>query len=297
MMMKTSILLATLLFSSGLAHAAQVGCYNDDSQDIINQDALPAPTYPYPPSGAPDPADCALAPAVFIDQNSAYGPRVRLGAEVVYDNTNDRVLEARVTPNGIIAILTERGSLYRYENHKLSTWFSGGTHGVAQFKLSREGVLAATTKDGELVYSHIGTGNVFASTARVARLLASRSGRIVAFLTSGEIIDSSGQRIFSNTIDHAMAVKIAANGVVVWLTEQGRLGSSSNEMLYKNAVDPVVSFKVNATGRVAYATHEGKLGRDGSPLDIGARSVVRYQISNTGEVQALDSEGNTHLFR
>ena len=128
---------------------AQVTCYNDDSLDVINQDRQFIPSIKWP--GTPAPSDCIYGPVVSLDGRG----RVFIEGILAYDKTFDRAIEARISPSGVVAILTQEGSLYRYKmgNKKMSLgqlqlWFKSRIRGVGEFKLARNGNLIAQTSEG-----------------------------------------------------------------------------------------------------------------------------------------------------
>ncbi len=270
-----------------------VTCYNDDSLDVINQDELRPPIWGGPVV-IPNPQDCIDAPAVFINE---YG-YVQIGQEFVYHNSWDRAVEAKTSPEGFVAIRTERGSLYVYKKREerdrrgiFYQWYSGNWYPLVFFKMARNGNILGVTKEGFLVRN----GQTDTKFSIVKALLASFSGRIVALLSNGEIVDQQ-ESVYKNSWDMPQVLKIAANGVVVWNTQKGSVGSSVNPHLYSNFSDPVGSFKVNSFGRVAYLTQRGKLGRDTMMLYTDSSPVMNYKIYKMGEVKAYSFDGKEHWF-
>jgi hypothetical protein len=269
-----------------------VGCYNDDSLDVINQDELRIPWWGGP-APIPAPADCAAGPSVVIDGSYSEARRVLVDGVVAYDSTIDPPAEARVAPTGFVAIRTERGSVFVYRNRLgLRTWFQAGARSVTAFRMSREGNLIAATDDGQLVID----GREQRSIEHVVALLASASCRLVALMSDGSLRDERGT-LYQRSTDPAVAVKVAADGTVVWKTQEGRIGSTKDARLYDHSIDPAVSFKVNAAGHVAYLTQDGKLGRDGRELSNGFTRITQYRIQRDGAVSAVDADGRGHYYR
>lgn len=280
-------LLGISAFSFSHAIGAEVGCYNDDSLDVISQDELRLPIWGGP-ARIPNPADCVNAPAVGITQEGD----VIVDGRVVYRSRFDEAVEARVTPTGVVAIKTERGSLLVYEkaSDNLWTWLEAHVRAVADFKLARNGGLIAVGTNGELIVD----GRVEHSVDQVQKLYASASGRLVALMSDGSIVDQRGV-VYDQQTDEAVKVKVAADGTVVWLTESGKVGSTKAARLYRG-LDQAVSFKVSPRGQVAYVTQSGKLGRDGRELHAGFDMIVDYKIHGSGVVTARDSRGRTYYF-
>lgn len=276
------------------SNALTVSCYDDDSQDVINQDGLSLPLYPNGYAKAPVPSDCYWSPSVTLSEREGFGRAVKVDGVEVYRSTLDSPIEARTAPNGTIAILTERGQLLQYNGAKLITWYAGAFEAVREFKLARDGELMAVTSSGQLVIN----GQIAYRGHRVEGLFASESNLIVALLDDGRIVSESGV-LYSNVSDPAKKVKIAADGTVVFLTSTGRLGSifkNLTQVMHSETVDPVVKFKVTAKGAVAYLTSQGRLGRDGQRLSTGIDHIVEFGISLDGSVTGVDAEGRQFCY-
>lgn len=275
--------------------AVDVTCYNDDSQDVINQDAQPVPQW----GGLPvvlNPADCREGPVVSISDSGGHDYRVVVDGQAIYRDSADPVLEARVAPSGVVALLTRRGSVFVYDAHAaqlgVRPWFQSGAHAVSSFKLARNGGLLAITRDGYLVTDR----GVQSMVHRPKSLYVAANSRFAVLMDDGRVLDGDVKELYRKTIDGAVAVKVAADGTVVWLTTEGRIGSTHDLSLH-HAADPIVSFKINPWGRVAYLTRDGRLGRDGRLLDSGFVRVDRYTIHENGAVTAVDAHGRALYFR
>ncbi|MBI3544835.1 MAG: hypothetical protein HY075_16305 [Deltaproteobacteria bacterium] len=298
MMKKFSGILGLALFTAGVgaaplaARAADVNCYNDDSLDVINQDGLRVPIFGGP-APIPVPADCSASPTVSLPNEYGNQREVRVDGKVVYDGSSDPAVEARVAPTGIVVLRTMRGSLYVYRTgrDRAEAWLEAGVHSVRDFRLARNGALLAISNEGALLVD----GRVQSTIHHAERLYASASGRVVALLDSGAVVDRSGV-LFEGRVDGAQAVKVAADGTVVWLTRDGKIGSTKHGHIY-GSVDPAEKFKVNPSGHVAYLTREGRLGRDGRELSSFTVRIVSFTIQADGSVAAMDSDGNAVYFR
>lgn len=283
-----SLILGFVFCGALTAQAAEVSCYNDDSQDVINQDELRGPIWGGP-AQIPSPADCVNAPATAITE---YGV-VIVDGQAVYDGRFDSAVDVRVTPTGVVAIKTARGSLYVYNKatNSLSVWLKAHVRAVADYRLARDGSIIARGMGGEPLID----GRVLSNINTVQSLYASASNRLVALLSDGSVVDARGTLYRENT-QPAVRVKVAADGTVVWLTESGRLGSTKSKAIY-DGLDAVVSFKVNPSGQVAYVTQNGRLGRDGKKLQTGSDTIVDYKIYANGHLSAQDAAGRTYYFQ
>jgi hypothetical protein len=280
--MKSRFLFLATLLTVSAASAGQVTCYNDDSLEVINQDEL---------MGGRLIIDCSGGPKVTFDVPGPNTGSVYLDGVKIYSGGMDPAIEARVAPT-IVAILTQRGSLYLYSKGEgLRRWYDFGNRSMTDFKLSSSGSLMAITSTGALVAN----GHASSTHRKAVTLYASASGRVAALLDDGTIVDGDGV-LYGRTVDPAGAVKIAADGTVVWMTRGGRIGSTRNGEIYSGA-DPAVSFKISDRGAVAYLTRDGKLGRDGHFLQSGAARVAQYRIQPSLAVTATTTDGKALVFR
>jgi len=276
---KSGFLFLAMLLTVSVASAGQITCYNDDSLEMINQDAL---------KGGRLIVDCSDNPQVTLDESGSNNG-VYLEGVKIYSGGSDPAIEARVAPTAV-AVVTQR-SLYLYKKGEgLKRWYDFGSFSLREFKLSRNGSLVAITSTGALVVN----GRANLTHSEVVALYASASGRIAALKDDGTIVD--GDVVLYGKVDPAVAVKVAADGTVVWMTRDGRIGSTRNSEIYRGA-DPAVSFKITDRGVVAYLTRDGRLGRDGFLLESGAARVAEYSIQRSTAVSATTSDGKALYFR
>ena len=278
--MKSAFLFLAMVLTVRAVSAGEVTCYNDDSLEIINQNEL---------MGSRLIASCSDSPQVVVESGRNDGS-VYLEGVKIYDGGSDPAIEARVAPTAV-AILTRRNSLYLYKKSEgLRRWYDFGSYGVREFKLSRNGSLVAISATGALVVD----GHAGSSYRKGVTLYSSASGRIAALMDDGTIVDER-EVLYGRTIDPAVAVKVAADGTVVWMTSRGRIGSTRNSEIYGGG-DPAVSFKITDRGAVAYLTLDGKLGRNGLFLQSGLDRVVGYKIQASMSVSATTTGGRSVYF-
>jgi hypothetical protein len=268
-----------------------VACYQDDSQDAINLDRVPlAPVFPFPPQVSV-PADCADAPTVVIDgQGSLWVSGTR-----VYNSfgSNGRALAALYTPSGQVAFATSSDKVFLWTGNRTETVYPGTSGGLGSIHLARNGRVVVILQDGRLWQANGSTG--WSQTA--ARVLLTPEGKGAVVLTNGEIVDLNGRRIYDQSFDPAVAIKIARNGELFWVSRNGLLQSSERGVLSSLTSSGVVAFQVNRRNDVAYLTHSGSLGLNGRWLDLSGPRVVGFQLeANATRVTAYDSEGRVRVF-
>lgn len=280
-----------------LRQEAKVLCYNDDSQDSINQDALTSSTPGLFPL-IPDPIDCPKLESVQIDDDG----NVLLLKKKVYSADRDGpAIEVKVAPNYTLGILTGRGSLYLYRKSTLIQWFKGEVSGAQEFKMARNGNLVAVNERGVLISENKDTerkGELNRETgSTVAKIFAGRSGKVAALMEDGSVVVFYAL-VHDGKFDPAQKLKISASGAVVWLTSRGNILSLKREPIYKAGSDPAVSFKVNTAGRVAFLTLRGNLKRDDVVLyENSGININTYQIQTDGAVNAVDMNGRKLIFK
>lgn len=292
--MHTLFAVLGLLVALPSAQAQVVTCYNDDSLESINRDEFSFPLFPALP-GRASPADCRQGPAVIGLRGS-----ITIDGALVYDSFrhSDPAIEARVSPLGFVAILTQQGLLYLAQKHgrhySAREWFDGRGGGVIAFALSRTGQLLAVRSDRSL----IANGQARFNGENVMDLRAARNGTIVALLERGRLVDHQGHSLRRGANwERIISAKISTHGTVYYLMEDGSLGSTQDEWLFRNLGERVVSFKVSESDDVAFATNIGRLYRNrGERLTMGTATVLRYDISGSGRITAIDSAGRSYTF-
>ena len=282
---------------TGEGLARIISCYNDDSLDAVNQNV--ASIWVKPTLGRImgrshfelEPADCVQSPTVNLDRDGI----VRIDGKIAYENAMDPIVEARRAPSGIVALLTEKGSVWIYQNGSVKVWYESQSYqtAVTAFVIARNGAVMASTREARLVVD----GALDLSIRTVSQLKASVGGRTVALLDNGALRDAGGY-LYQAVVDPIVDFKLAADGTVVWKSQQGRLGSTKTANIYDFTGDPVHNFKVSPSGRVAYITTSGKLMRDRQDLSSnGVLSITEYRIHADGSVTATATDGRELYFK
>ncbi|PYV38457.1 MAG: hypothetical protein DMG09_11895, partial [Acidobacteria bacterium] len=113
---KSGFLFLAMLLTVSVASAGQITCYNDDSLEMINQDAL---------KGGRLIVDCSDNPQVTFDESGSNNG-VYLEGVKIYSGGSDPAIEARVAPTAV-AVVTQR-SLYLYKKGEgLKRWYDFGS--------------------------------------------------------------------------------------------------------------------------------------------------------------------------